>query len=44
MIFYDKDGLTNYLSWEELARMRDAAKAGEDASMGISVSAEATAG
>ena len=44
VIFYDKDGLTNYLSWEELARMRDAAKAGEDASMGISVSAEATAG
>jgi anti-sigma factor ChrR (cupin superfamily) len=44
VIFYDKDGLTNYLSWEELARMRDAAKAGEPASMGVSVSAEATAG
>jgi len=44
VVFYDKDGLTNYLSWEELQRTRDAAKAGEDASMGISVTAKATAG
>ena len=27
VIFYDDNGLTSYLGWEELTRMRDAAKA-----------------
>ena len=36
VLFYDEDGLTSYLGWEELVRMRDAAKAGADTSMEIS--------
>ena len=36
VLFYDADGLTNYLGWEELVRLRDAAKAGESVSMAIS--------
>ena len=41
VVFFDKDGLTNYLSWEELQRMKDAADAGQAASMGINVTAAA---
>ena len=36
VLFYDKDGLTNYLSWEELARMKEAAKNGQDAKLNVS--------
>ncbi len=36
VLFYDDNGITNYLGWEELERMRAAAKAGEDASLDIS--------
>jgi len=27
VLFFDDNGLTHYLGWEELARMREAAKA-----------------
>ena len=36
VLFYDKDGLTNYLSWEELARMKEAAKSGQDTKLNVS--------
>ena len=36
VLFYDKDGLTNYLSWEELARMKEAANNGQDTKMNVS--------
>ena len=36
IVFFNEDGLTSYLSWEELNRMRDAAKAGQDTSLDIS--------
>ena len=36
VLFYDEDGLTSYLGWEELTRMRDAAKAGEPTSLKVS--------
>ena len=31
VMFFDGNGLTSYLGWEELTRMRDAAKAGQSA-------------
>jgi len=39
VLFFDDDGLTNYLGWEELSRLRDAAKAGADTGMEISATA-----
>ena len=36
VLFYNEDGITNYLGWEELVRMRDAAKAGGDTSLEVS--------
>ena len=36
VLFYDDEGLTNYLGWEELERMREAARAGTDTTMEIS--------
>lgn len=39
VLFFDDDGLTNYLGWEELTRLRDAAKAGADTGMEISATA-----
>ena len=36
VLFYDDNGLTNYLGWEELERMRAAAKAGGDTDLDIS--------
>jgi anti-sigma factor ChrR (cupin superfamily) len=36
VLFYDKDGLTNYLSWEELARMKEAATRGQDTTLNVS--------
>ena len=36
VLFYNDDGLTNYLGWEELERTREAAKAGSDANLDIS--------
>lgn len=39
VLFFDDDGLTNYLGWEELTRLRDAAKAGGDTGMEISATA-----
>ena len=44
VMFYDDNGLTSYLSWEELARMKAAAQSGKEASMGVSVTAESSAG
>ena len=38
IVFFNEDGLTNYMSWEELARMRDAAKKGERTNLDISAS------
>ena len=38
VLFYNKDGLTNYLGWEELARMKEAATQGEKTEMNISAS------
>ena len=31
IVFFDDEGLTNYMGWEELTRMRDAAKATQSA-------------
>jgi anti-sigma factor ChrR (cupin superfamily) len=42
VLFYDADGLTSYLSWEELHRLRDAVKAGSEASLGVEVTATAS--
>jgi anti-sigma factor ChrR (cupin superfamily) len=42
VVFFDENGLTSYLGWEELVRLRDAAKAGQATSMAIS--AEAVSG
>lgn len=39
VIFFNEDGLTNYLGWEELTRMRDAAKAGQATSLEVSAEA-----
>jgi hypothetical protein len=39
VVFFNEDGITNYLGWEELTRMRDAAKAGQAASLAVSASA-----
>ena len=39
VLFYDENGLTSYLGWEELERMRSAAKAGQETSMEISAGA-----
>jgi anti-sigma factor ChrR (cupin superfamily) len=39
VLFFDDDGLTNCLGWEELTRLRDAAKAGADTSMNVSATA-----
>jgi len=36
VLFYDDNGLTNYLGWEELERMRAAAKAGDNTGLDIS--------
>jgi anti-sigma factor ChrR (cupin superfamily) len=36
VLFYNEDGLTNYLGWEELLRLREAAKSGESPSLEIS--------
>jgi len=39
IVFYDKNGLTSYLGWEELSRTRAAAKAGKDSTMRVSATA-----
>ncbi len=39
VLFFDDEGLTSYLGWEELTRMRDAAKAGGDTGMNVSATA-----
>ncbi len=39
VLFYNDNGLTHYLGWEELTRLRDAAKAGGSTSMEVSASA-----
>ena len=36
VLFYDDNGLTNYLGWEELERMRVAAQAGGETGLDIS--------
>jgi hypothetical protein len=36
VVFFDKDGITNYLGWEELQRMKDAAKAGGSPTLAVS--------
>ncbi|MEZ5557098.1 MAG: cupin domain-containing protein [Pseudomonadales bacterium] len=36
VLFYDENGLTNYLGWEELLRLRDAARSGATPSLNIS--------
>ena len=40
VLFYNKDGITNYLGWEELQRMKDAAQAGLKPTMAISAAAD----
>ena len=40
LVFFNKDGITNYLGWEELQRMKDAAAAGAPAGMAISAAAD----
>jgi len=35
-VFYNKDGLTSYLGWEELERMKEASIKGGKAGMDIS--------
>lgn len=44
VLFYDEDGLTSYLGWEELVRLREAARAGEPVAMSVSASAADSAG
>ncbi len=39
VVFFNEDGITNYLGWEELTRMRDAAKAGQKTSLEVSAGA-----
>jgi len=36
VLFYNEEGLTNYMGWEELTRMRDAAQTGGDTALDIS--------
>ena len=36
IVFYNKDGLTSYLGWEELARMKEASIGGDKAGVDIS--------
>ena len=40
MLFFDDNGITSYLGWEELERIKAAASSGSDTTM--AVSAEAT--
>lgn len=40
VVFFNKDGITNYLGWEELQRMKDAAAAGVATSMAVSAAAD----
>lgn len=39
VVFYDEDGITSYLSWEELERMRAAAAGGAAAPLDVAVTA-----
>ena len=39
VLFFDENGLTSYLGWEELQRMKEAAKVGNANPMPISATA-----
>ena len=36
VMFFDDDGITGYLGWEELTRLKAAAEAGQDTAMAVS--------
>ena len=40
VLFYNADGITSYLGWEELQRLKDAAAAGTPTAMDISAAAD----